>query len=30
VAGRIVAVKKSKVIDEGKLGEFINEVVIFS
>jgi serine/threonine protein kinase len=28
--GRIVAVKKSKVIDEGKLGEFINEVVILS
>jgi serine/threonine protein kinase len=30
VDGRIVAVKKSKVIDEGKLGEFINEVVILS
>ncbi|KAJ4717426.1 Wall-associated receptor kinase [Melia azedarach] len=28
--GRIVAVKKSKVIDEGKLEEFINEVVILS
>jgi len=28
--GRIVAVKKSKVIDEGKLGEFINEVIILS
>jgi serine/threonine protein kinase len=28
--GRIVAVKKFKVIDEGKLGEFINEVVILS
>ena len=28
--GRIVAVKKSKVIDEGKLQEFINEVVILS
>jgi serine/threonine protein kinase len=28
--GRIVAVKMSKVIDEGKLGEFINEVVILS
>ncbi|XP_059453737.1 wall-associated receptor kinase-like 8 [Corylus avellana] len=28
--GRIVAVKKSKVIDEGKLKEFINEVVILS
>jgi ABC-type enterochelin transport system ATPase subunit len=30
VDGRIVAVKKSKVIDEGKLGEFINEVIILS
>ncbi|KAE8076193.1 hypothetical protein FH972_014857 [Carpinus fangiana] len=30
VDGRIVAVKKSKVIDKGKLGEFINEVVILS
>jgi serine/threonine protein kinase len=28
--GIIVAVKKSKVIDEGKLEEFINEVVILS
>jgi serine/threonine protein kinase len=28
--GRIVAVKKSKVVDEGKLKEFINEVVILS
>jgi serine/threonine protein kinase len=28
--GRIVAVKKSMVIDEGKLGEFINEVFILS
>ncbi|KAB1210633.1 Wall-associated receptor kinase-like 9 [Morella rubra] len=28
--GRIVAVKKSKLIDEGKLQEFINEVVILS
>jgi serine/threonine protein kinase len=28
--GRIVVVKKSKVIDEGKLQEFINEVVILS
>ncbi|XP_062166965.1 wall-associated receptor kinase-like 10 [Alnus glutinosa] len=28
--GRIVAVKKSKVIDEGKLEEFINEVFILS
>jgi serine/threonine protein kinase len=28
--GRIVAVKKSKVIDEAKLEEFINEVVILS
>jgi len=28
--GKIVAVKKSKVIDERKLGEFINEVVILS
>ncbi len=30
VDGKIVAVKKSKVIDEGKLEEFINEVVILS
>ena len=30
VDGRIVAVKKSKVIDEAKLEEFINEVVILS
>jgi serine/threonine protein kinase len=30
VDGRIVVVKKSKVIDEGKLQEFINEVVILS
>jgi len=30
IGGRIVAVKKSKVIDEGKLEEFINEVVILS
>ncbi|KAB9659509.1 hypothetical protein FH972_027055 [Carpinus fangiana] len=28
--GRIVVVKKSKVVDEGKLKEFINEVVILS
>lgn len=28
--GRIVAVKKSKVIDEGKIEEFINEVAILS
>ncbi|XP_050383014.1 wall-associated receptor kinase-like 3 isoform X2 [Argentina anserina] len=28
--GRIVAVKRSKIIDEGKLTEFINEVVILS
>ncbi|XP_041003885.1 wall-associated receptor kinase-like 8 [Juglans microcarpa x Juglans regia] len=28
--GRIVAIKKSKVMDEGKLKEFINEVVILS
>ena len=28
--GKIVAVKKSKIIDEGKLQEFINEVVILS
>jgi serine/threonine protein kinase len=30
VDGKIVAVKKSRVIDEGKLEEFINEVVILS
>ena len=30
IDGKIVAVKKSKVIDEGKLEEFINEVVILS
>ena len=28
--GRIIAVKKSKVVDEEKLEEFINEVVILS
>lgn len=28
--GRIVAVKKSKIVDEGKLVEFINEVVVLS
>ena len=28
--GKIVAIKKSKVIDEGKLEEFVNEVVILS
>ncbi|PQM33796.1 wall-associated receptor kinase-like 1 [Prunus yedoensis var. nudiflora] len=28
--GRIIAVKKSKIIDEGQLSEFINEVVILS
>ncbi|KAK2664907.1 hypothetical protein Ddye_003481 [Dipteronia dyeriana] len=28
--GRIIAVKKSKVVDEGKLEEFINEVVVLS
>lgn len=28
--GRIVAVKKSKMVDEGQLSEFINEVVILS
>ena len=30
IDGKIVAVKKSKVIDEGKLEEFVNEVVILS
>ncbi|XP_030943323.1 wall-associated receptor kinase-like 10 isoform X2 [Quercus lobata] len=30
IDGKIVAVKKSKVIDEGKLEDFINEVVILS
>ena len=30
IDGNIVAVKKSKVIDEGKLEDFINEVVILS
>ncbi|KAK7829567.1 wall-associated receptor kinase-like 9, partial [Quercus suber] len=30
IDGKIVAIKKSKVIDEGKLEEFINEVVILS
>ena len=30
INGKIVAVKKSKVIDEGKLEEFVNEVVILS
>jgi serine/threonine protein kinase len=30
VDGRIVAVKKSRIIDEGKFEEFINEVVILS
>ncbi|XP_075675188.1 wall-associated receptor kinase-like 3 [Castanea sativa] len=28
--GKIVAIKKSKVIDEGKLEEFVNEIVILS
>ncbi|XP_050261097.1 wall-associated receptor kinase-like 3 isoform X1 [Quercus robur] len=30
IDGKIVAVKKSKIIDEGKLEEFVNEVVILS
>ena len=30
IDGKIVAVKKPKVIDEGKLKEFVNEVVILS
>ena len=30
IDGKIVAVKRSKVIDEGKLEEFVNEVVILS
>ncbi|KAM3743383.1 hypothetical protein ACB098_07G141000 [Castanea mollissima] len=30
IDGKIVAIKKSKVIDEGKLEEFVNEVVILS
>ena len=30
IDGRIVAIKKSKVIDEGKYEEFVNEVVILS
>ena len=30
IDGTIVAVKKSKVIDEGRLEEFVNEVVILS
>ena len=30
IDGKIVAIKKSKVIDEGKLEEFVNEVIILS
>ena len=30
IDGKIVAIKKSKVTDEGKLEEFVNEVVILS
>ena len=30
IDGKIVAIKKSKVIDEGKIEEFVNEVVILS